>query len=144
MPKLDKDTYRDQRSGSERKPKLTAEMVPTPNVLLTVETAKQVPASERVERAFLALTFREFPDHEWTTNKEQSDLLVRAVEAGFLPEDTDEWGGSVIPMHKVENVNPKTGDKVRKLYPFAPEDWTDALDQARAAQAAKGKGRAAR
>ena len=144
MPKLDKDTYRDQRSGSERKPKLTAEMVPTPNVLLTVETAKQVPASERVERAFLALTFREFPEHEWTSNKEQSDLLVRAVEAGLLPEDTDEWHGCVIPMHKVENVNPKTGDKVRKLYPFAPEDWTDALDQARAAMESKGKGRAAR
>lgn len=136
--KLNKDAYRDRRSGSQR---LTAEMIPTPNVLLTVATVTEVPESDKVERAFLALTFAEYPEFEWTTNREQSDLLVRAVEAGHLSEDMDEWAGKVIPMHKVTNKNPKTGEPVKKLYPFEPEEWEAAIEQARAAAKAGAKGK---
>ena len=138
MAKLDKEKYRDQRSGKQ---KLTAEMIPTPNVLLTVASVVEVPESEKVKRAFLALTFEEYPDFEWTTNKEQSDLLVRAVEAGHLSEEMDEWVGKVIPMHKVENTNPTNNQRVKKLYPFGPEEWEAAIEQARAAAKASGKGK---
>lgn len=135
MAKLDKETFRDRRGEGdfEKLPKLTADSFPTDNVLLTVATAEQVPVSEKVERAFLALTFSELPTHRWTTNKEQSDLLVRAVEAGHLPEDVDQWVGHVIPMRKVTNTNPKDGSKVRKLYPYPPDLWATAVESARKA-----------
>lgn len=133
MGKLDKETFRDRRGAGdfEKLPKLTADTFTTDNVLLTVATAEQVPASDKVERAFLALTFAEVPTHRWTTNKEQSDLLVRAVEAGHLPEDVDEWIGCVIPMRKVTNTNPKDGSKVKKLYPYPPDLWGTAVEAAR-------------
>ena len=136
MAKLDKDTFRDHRGEGgdfERLPKLTADLFPTDNVLLTVQSAEQVLASEKVEKPFLALVFAEVPTHRWTSNKEQSDLLVRAVEAGLLPEDMEQWAGRVIPFRKVTNVNPKDKSKVVKLYPYPPDLWVTAVEAARKA-----------
>lgn len=120
---IDREKYRSK--PNESKPKLTADMIPAPKTVLTFRDVNEVNGPGGPT---LAITFAEFPDHTYWTNKTQQDALLDAVDSQLLPDDFKKWSGKRVPIYKKQNENPESGEKVWKLYAVPVELWQDALD----------------
>jgi hypothetical protein len=129
---IDRAKYGSQ--GYESKPKLTAEMVQGQKTVLTIQDIREISGQNGPT---LAITFEEFPDHTFWTNKTQQDALIAAVDAELLPDDWSAMVGARIPFYKKQNTNPENQQKVWKLYPSPVELWNDHLDAFDKAKASK-------
>jgi hypothetical protein len=127
MARLDRN-----RIGSQGEvlPKLEAHMIPGKKTVLTVESARQVNGKFG---AFLAVGFKEFPDHEMITNATQEDAIIALIDAGRMPDDLDKWHGTRIAFEKRQNTNPETNKPVQKLYALDPTEQDAAIEEFEAA-----------
>lgn len=116
------------KAGSQEaiRPKLTADMIPTNTVVLTVEKARQIPHRSGVG-SFFEIVFGEYPDHAYLTNATQEDALLALVDGGIMSDDLDDWVGEKIAFFKRENKNPESGEIVTKLYAATPDEFVEAL-----------------
>lgn len=123
MARLDRN-----RIGSQGEvlPKLEAHMITGKKTVLTVEGARQVNGKFG---AFLAISFKEFPDHEMITNATQEDAIIALIDAGRMPDDLDKWNGTRIAFEKRQNTNPETNKPVQKLYALDPDVQNEAIEE---------------
>jgi hypothetical protein len=132
MP-IDRNRYGSQGRGESR-PKLTADMIQGNKTVLTIKDVVEVNGPGGPT---WAITFEEFADHTYWTNKTQQDAFLEAVDLALLPDDLKGWVGKRIPIYKKQNVNPETNEKVWKLYAMPADLWQEALaafDKARTRQ----------
>ncbi len=111
-------------TGEGLRPKLTADMIETDTVVLTIASARSMKGEDR---DFLVINFAEFPEHDLALNKSQEDAILELVDAGMFTDDTDDWKGERLPLYKRINTNPKTGEKVSKLYAAPVDEFVDGL-----------------
>lgn len=111
-------------TGEGLRAKLTADMIETDTVVLTIESARSMPGADR---HFIVLRFAEFPEHDMPLNKSQEDALIELIDNGAISDDTDDWQGEKIPFYKRINTNPETGDKVAKLYAAPVDEFVSGL-----------------
>lgn len=111
-------------TGEGLRPKLTADMIETDTVVLTIESARSMKGTDR---DFIVLRFVEFPEHDMPLNKSQEDALIELIDNGALSDDTDDWKGEQVPFYKRINENPQTGDKVAKLYAAPVDEFVSGL-----------------
>jgi hypothetical protein len=113
-------------SQGEVLPKLEASMIGGKKTVLTIDHARQVQGKFG---AFLAISYKEFPDHEMITNATQEDALLALVDAGRMTDDLDRWNGVRVAFEKRTNTNPETQRPVEKLYAIDPDDQDAAISE---------------
>lgn len=113
-------------SQGEVLPKLEAHMIPGRKTVLTLAAARQVRGKFGM---FLAISFKEFPDHEMITNATQEDALIALVDAGRISEDLDRWHDVRVAFEKRNNTNPETKKDVAKLYAIDPDEQDAAIKE---------------
>lgn len=126
-------------SQGEVLPKLEAHMIAGRKTVLTLNGARQVRGKYG---AFLAVAFKEYPDHEMITNATQEDALLALVDAGRISDDLDRWRDVRVAFEKRTNENPETKKPVEKLYAIDPDDQDAAItefDRAMSENAGVGK-----
>ncbi len=111
-------------SQGEVLPKLEAAMIAGRKTVLTIDHARQVKGKFG---AFLAIAYKEFPDHEMITNATQEDALLALVDAGRMSDDLDRWNGVRVAFEKRTNTNPETNRPVEKLYAIDPTEQDAAI-----------------
>lgn len=112
-------------SQGEVLPKLEAHMIQGRKTVLTLAYARQVKGKFG---SFLAIGFKEFPEHEMITNATQEDALLALVDTGRLNDDLDRWHDTRVAFEKRTNRNPENGKMVEKLYAIDPTEQDAALD----------------
>jgi len=122
-------------AGEAFKDKLTAEMIKTDNVVLTIARAFKLTIFEKgtgevLEQEF-AVEFAEFPEHTLRCSKTQGATWRALVAAGKLPDNYNpvdeswDWEGLSVPLYKKEVAYGK--DKFLKLFPCSAAAFDESL-----------------
>lgn len=114
----------DRSRFSNRRPTLDPDDIPGDKAVLTIGSVEEV---ELNDRNALVLEFKEFPGRAHWLNATQIDALIEQ-----LGNEETAWVGKRIPVEKVKVKNPRTNEKVIKVYVCDPDDWEDVLKAARA------------
>lgn len=122
-------------AGEAFKPKLTAEMIKTENVVLTIARAFKITIIDQgtgeVKEQEFAVEFAEFPEHTLRCSKTQGATWRALVAAGKLPDNFNpvdeswDWEGLSVPLYKKEVEYNK--EKFLKLFPCSAAAFDEAL-----------------